>query len=379
MEHRTVAGRVFRTGITATIVAAATLIGPAVVADDIGHQAVFVQTNDPSGNAVVAYRLNPDGTLSDPDTYPTGGKGGRAASSVVDPLASQHSLVFDREHGLLFAVNAGSDTLSVFTTENGRLDLIQVVSSGGPFPVSIATHGDLLYVLDAGSAGYVSGYRIDYNGLEPIAGSTRSLGLSNANPPFFLASPAQVGFTPDGEHLIATTKSNNIVEVFAVGWNGQLSSKPVSTTVAPVPFAFTFDPSGLLVLNTAGNSALQTFSVNDNGTLIPIGAAVSDGQAAACWLIKSRGSYYVANAGSGTISQFQIGGDGTVMLVDPTEAAGIPGATDMATAARGRFLYALSGGSGTVFAYEISPNGSLIPLPSVSVPGGANVEGIAAE
>ena len=160
--------------------------------------AVFVQTNDPSGNSIVAFRRNADGTLTPAATYATGGKGGRTSGSASDPLASQGSLVLDTAAGLLLSVNAGSDSVSVFGVKGDKLHLRQVVSSGGPFPVSIAVHGGLAYVLDAGLTGDVRGYRIADGELEPIPGSTRSLGLSNSNPPFFLASPAQVGFTPSG-------------------------------------------------------------------------------------------------------------------------------------------------------------------------------------
>ncbi len=52
-----------------------------------GHHAVFVQTNDPAGNSIAAYAQNENGTLTYVATYPTGGKGGRAAGAAVDPLA----------------------------------------------------------------------------------------------------------------------------------------------------------------------------------------------------------------------------------------------------------------------------------------------------
>jgi len=51
--------------------------------------------------------------------------------SVVDHLASQGSLTYDPWHGLLYAVNAGSNTLSVFSTHGDKLSLRQVVSSAG--------------------------------------------------------------------------------------------------------------------------------------------------------------------------------------------------------------------------------------------------------
>lgn len=180
------------------------------------RHAVFVQTNDPSGNSIVAFQRNADGTLALAGSYRTGGNGGRTSGSGSDPLSSQGSLVLDPAAGLLLAVNAGSDSVSVFAVNGDKLHLRQVVSSGGPFPVSIAVSGSLAYVLDAGLAGYVHGYRIANGELVPIPGSTRSLGLSNTNPPFYLSSPAQVGFTPAGTQLVVTTKLNALVDVFSV-------------------------------------------------------------------------------------------------------------------------------------------------------------------
>ena len=110
--------------------------------------AVFVQTDNTAGNQVVAYYRAPDGTLSPAGRYATGGVGGQLSGSVVDHLASQGSLSYDPWHSLLYAVNAGSDTVSVFAVTGDRLALRQVLSSGGSFPVSVAVHGDLVYVLN---------------------------------------------------------------------------------------------------------------------------------------------------------------------------------------------------------------------------------------
>ena len=90
-----------------------------------------------------------DGTLAPAGSYATGGRGGILAGSVVDHTASQGSLAADPRHGLLDAVNAGSDTISVFAVRGDRLALRQVLGSGGTFPVSVAVHGDLVYVLNA--------------------------------------------------------------------------------------------------------------------------------------------------------------------------------------------------------------------------------------
>ena len=118
--------------------------------------------------------------------YATGGNGGVAEGAPSDPLASQGSLV-TADHGrILLAVNAGSDTVSLFRISGDHLKLRQVISSGGSFPASIAVHGKLVYVMNAGDAGALQGYRLAGDKLHPIQGSSRSLGLANATPPNFL-------------------------------------------------------------------------------------------------------------------------------------------------------------------------------------------------
>lgn len=342
---------------------------------EAGH-AVFVQTNDLEGNGVAAYRINPDGTLWYLNTYSTGGLGGRATGSASDPLASQGSLQLLPDAGLLLAVNAGSATISVFQVDGDRLELSQVLPSGGPFPAGLAVHDNLVYVLDAGGQGYVSGYRVGGGKLHPIENSTRTLLLGNSDTPFFLGSPAQAGFTPNGEHLIVTTKTHNTVDVFSVGSDGRLSDAPTKNAAAPVPFAFDFDGAGRMVLNFAGSSSLQTFTVNDDNTITPVGAATGDGQAALCWTTTAAGFEYASNTGSASVSQFHLSSNGTVTLVNSTAATAIPGAIDSG-AAGGRFLYVQSGSSSSVHVFSIGAGGSLVRIQIANVLDGDDQEGIA--
>ncbi len=53
------------------------------------NHVVFVQTDNTSGNQVVAYDRAADGALTWNHTYATGGLGGVLTGSVVDHLASQ--------------------------------------------------------------------------------------------------------------------------------------------------------------------------------------------------------------------------------------------------------------------------------------------------
>jgi 6-phosphogluconolactonase (cycloisomerase 2 family) len=136
----------------------------------------FIRADQRShGNQILVYDRAEDGSLILAQNVDTGGRGGRNEGAVTDPLASQDSLIYDPHHGLLFAVNAGSDTVSVLSVEDDQVTLRQVLSSGGIFPVSLAVHDNLLYVVNAHETGAINGYRIADGKLSPIEGSTRPL------------------------------------------------------------------------------------------------------------------------------------------------------------------------------------------------------------
>jgi hypothetical protein len=151
---------------SAAVVGAAITAAPASASTSAATRAtgashaVFVQTGNTAGNRIVAYRRASGGTLAPAGSYATGGRGGILAGSVVDHTASQGSLTYDSRHSLLFAVNAGSNTISVFAVSGDQLALREVLGSGGTFPVSVAVSGDTAYVLNALDGGSVQGYRV---------------------------------------------------------------------------------------------------------------------------------------------------------------------------------------------------------------------------
>ena len=86
------------------------------------------------------------------------GPRGTEVGAPTDPLSSRGSLMFDRRRRLLYAVNAGSDTISVFAVHRTRVRLLQVVASGVRFATSVAIDHSLVYVLNAGDEGSISGF-----------------------------------------------------------------------------------------------------------------------------------------------------------------------------------------------------------------------------
>jgi DNA-binding beta-propeller fold protein YncE len=359
------------------LAAAALLAGPAGAHPFPRAGAVFVQTDDPAGNAIVAYDRAPDGTLSQAGTYATGGLGGVLAGSAVDHLASQGSLAYDRSAGLLYAVNAGSDTITVFGVDGDRLVRRQVLDSGGSFPVSIAASGHVVYVLDARGGGALQGYLRAGGRLVPIPAWHRGLGLDPNATPEFTHTPGQVAFTPDGDQLLVTTKANtNAVDVFDVDRLGGLSPAPVVNTLAgAVPFAGAFDANDNLVLAEAGPNAVATFDVDRGGALDPIAQALT-GQAATCWIVRVGDRFYASNAGSASVSGYVDGGQGALTPLGNT--ATDAGTVDAAAAPDGRELFVQTGAAGIVDEFRVDGDGSLTRLGSVTVPGAVGAEGIAA-
>jgi 6-phosphogluconolactonase (cycloisomerase 2 family) len=338
---------------------------------------VFVQTDNPAGNQIVAYDREADGSLTQAGVYDTGGLGGVLAGSVVDHTASQGALTYDRANDLLYAVNAGSDTLSVFAVRGDRLILLQVVSTGGAFPVSVTVARNVVYVLNAREGGSLQGYRVFLDHLFALPGSVRQLGLDPTASPEFTHTPGQVAFTPDASRLIVTTKANgNAIDVYGVSLVGYLSATPVvNTEPGAVPFAVSFDREGNLVVAEAGTNSLASFRLNDDRTLTAL-HAVATGQAATCWVVAAGSVFYASNAGSASLSGVQAGPAGQLSLLGstPTDA----GTVDAAVTANGRFLYVQAGAQGNVDAFRVNGDGSLSATGSVTVPGAAGGEGIVA-
>jgi 6-phosphogluconolactonase (cycloisomerase 2 family) len=359
-----------------TLAATAVLAGTAAASPGHHGPAVFVQTDNTSGNAVVAYDRSSNGTLAKAGTYATGGEGGALDGSVVDHLASQGSLFADRAHGLLYAVNAGSDTLTVFSVDGDHLSRVQVISSGGTFPVSVTAHGNAVYVLNARDGGSVQGFLRLGDRLVRVPAWHRALGLDPAAVPEFTHSPGQVAFTPDGSKLIVTTKGNtNDIDVFGVDLLGGLSAKPVVTSDPSTPFAVTFDRRGHLVVAESGTNSVATFTVHRSGTLSLIDRQAT-GQQATCWVVRAGDHLYASNAGSGTVSGYTDEGSGTLRSLGTT--ATDAGTVDATATPDGRFVYVDTGASGVVDEFAVHGNGSLTKLGSVTVPGAVGGEGIAA-
>jgi 6-phosphogluconolactonase len=321
-----------------------------------GPRAVYTLTNGAAGNAVQVFD-RAGASLTSDGTFATGGTG------TGGGLGNQGGLILDRKR--LFAVNTGSDSISAFKVERSGLELVDTVGSGGDQPISVTAHGGLLYVLNAGGDGNITGFRYSRTGdLSPLAGSTRP--LSGAAP-----GPAQVSFDPKGRTLVVSEKDTNLIDTYGVNRHSGLATGPNSQASAgQTPFGFAFDPRGHLIVSeafggTAGQSAVSSYDVDD-GIIDPITPSAATTETAACWIVVTKdGRFtYTTNTGSNSISGYGISGDGELDLLDADGVTGAtgPGPIDMALTHGDRFLFSLNSGDGTISGFRVGADGSLSPI-----------------
>ncbi len=386
-RRRTVAAALFTATSAVIAVLAVAPSADAAPAERHGREqkAVFEQTNDPSGNTVIAFARDRHGHLHEAGRYATGGVGATLDQAPIDPLASQGALTYDPAHHLLYAVNAGSDTVTVFRVSGARLHRLQILSSHGHLPVSVGVARDRVYVLDAGGNGAITGYRVRGGRLVAVPRSTRSLGLGNADSPFFLSAPSDVVVTPDGTKVIVATKSHNTLQTFRLDHTGAPAAQAVITPSAgATPFALAFDRRGdLLVTEAPGTQS--SYKVEPDGSLTTVSAAVpNNGQQASCWAAVAGNHVYVSNAGSGTITAYRIAHDGSLSLKDSSgvTATTDAGPVDLAISGDQRFLYQEANGAGSIDEFAIEADGSLTRIGTVTglpvFDGSKGPEGLAA-
>jgi 6-phosphogluconolactonase (cycloisomerase 2 family) len=280
----------------------------------------------------------------------------------------------------LFAVNAGSNEISVMRIRRNGLTVASRVSSGGFRPISLTAYGNVLYVLNEGGTPNIAGFTFDNAGvLTPLAGSSRPLTGGAA------ADPAEVGFSPDGDFLMVTEKATNVIDTYTVGNDGIASGPIANPFKGTTPFGFEFDKRANPIVSEAFGgvpnlAAVSSYRVLASGLLSIVSASVRDLQTAACWIeISKSGRYaYTTNTGSGTVSNYRVR-NGALTLINSTAAnfGAMSAPTNMDLSTFGRYLYVHAAGLQAIKVLRVELDGSLTPIASAGgLPLGA--QGLAA-
>jgi 6-phosphogluconolactonase (cycloisomerase 2 family) len=338
--------------------------------DKIPTGTLCTMSNQVSGNQVIQYLRLADGSLRRQGSFATGGAGTGAG------LGSQGALIVSSSDKWLFAVNAGSNEVSVLQATGLSLSLKDIEPSGGTTPISLTQHGPWLYVLNAGGAGNITGFHISSDGhLTPIPNSTRTLSSLSAG-------PAQVQFTHEGGALIVTEKATNSISTWPVDANGVAGTRKTHPSAGQTPFGFALGRPGIFYVSEAGGGAnqstLSSYAIDAGGTVTTIDGPNTTHQTAACWVVATDygNLVYTTNAGSGTLSGFRADDTGRLDLLSADGISGQTGPesspTDAALSKNSRYLYVLESGTHALSSYRINKNGSLSPVDEeTGVPAGA--------
>src|SRR5271163_3244449 len=159
-------------GLPSAKVAAA----PSAIDTPADFGAVYVSTNETGGNAILVFNRSLDGTLKPAGTFPTGGLGSGGREPDFG-LGNAGALALSDDRRFLFAVNPGSDDITVFAIRPDGLAIVDRQTSGGHQPLSITVHRNLVYVLNGGgnvgASDNISGFLVDDRGkLSHLRGST---------------------------------------------------------------------------------------------------------------------------------------------------------------------------------------------------------------
>lgn len=387
--------------------------------DNQAMGAIYVATNKPDNNTIVAYHQMTDGSLKAIGEFPSGGKGTgdveifegskndptHPLADGVDPLISAYGVFKTNDDKHILVVNAGSASVTSFNVNaDHSLTLANTVKAGDKYPLSIAAHKDVVYVASSGTAttppfsGNITGYKISSNGtLSPIEGSTRDLG----------ARPSCIAYTDDGNFLIVNELVTGMVKVFKANADGSISKEPISKIASPhdsdkgrwlaIPVGFDvlsvadgyaifvsearfLDNKGMLraekdkvpqaPLYSWQTGSTSSYLLGKDGVIklvsgdVLTGTAYEGGQIANCWVevSKSGRTLYAANALSSSISTYDIKQTGAIVLrneqtyKDASEGLFF---SDLYLSKDGKYLNQLIGNKGQVLVFKVLENDKL--------------------
>jgi hypothetical protein len=326
-------------------------VASAIAADHQHDTLIVTSTNDPTGNSVIVFKLNPESaTLTLVNTLPTGANGG----------ASGNAGAVQFEGFLGAVVNYGSNSVSRLIREGDTISVagnVDLASKCGQ-PVSVALKDFHAFVVGSNCA---ESHSWPQGTLE---GKVVSLTDDSA---------AQIAV---GQTWSAVTLKSGSVLQLPLSAQGVLAGSSSSVTLpsnannTPLGEAFWGDILGFNPAHSPDSFAL----LNGDGHVVPIlGPQPAYPSNAPCWLAKGAGNiWYSGNSPGQAISIFFSDGRGGKFY----KSISLPGTPTDITVARDKkwlaVIYTASDGSGArVSVFSIDHYGDLT-LAATSTPVGVS-------
>lgn len=393
-----------------------------------GH--LYVQTNE-FQNRVVHYLRSPDGTITESERCLTGGAGSGGYNPIVErestpnPFEGARSVILSPDNRLLFATNAGDNSVSSFAVgEDGRLTLTDAKRTGNVVAGRSGSAKSLQYDASTGTLYVCHSLGPDHVRLLSVDGDGRLTArperytVNTEDKPNRVAT--MVTLSPDGKFLLVGTTFDEPAKPNPDGspilWAGRNGSLHSVASNAP-------DPDGLVVFPVEGHGALGEPLFQDGGGGSPwfplflnhrpdhfvIGYAVADGLSLAtldsdgkvstgpvvqvdtsaglpselCWLSISPDdrTVFATNFGYSYLTTYHLDGNVLSIAKDPA-CPKVPGdgrfralngtvssgPSDNWLSPDGAYLYQVYGNASKLVGYAVEDDGGLEPITSCNIP-----------
>ena len=276
-------------------------------------------------NSGVGYRRAADGTLTPlpGSPYPTGGQGFFVADAPLGPFDGDGQVIIDRQRGILYASNPGSNSVAAFViASDGSLTPLpgSPFATVGPAPTSLGLHEDSVVVLNSNfdpgqAAGNVPSVALaaingQGGGLASLSSTLNRLGTN--------AGPTQALSTNTGPFTFTCEFGSGTIRSFASVSDGSLNTlvpidlqvppQQAGAATVPKPLGLWASPNApILYVGFATTDQIGVYRWNEAGQLTFVRTAPVTG-AAPCWL-RTSGSgnrLYVINTGNNSISWLDV-------------------------------------------------------------------------
>lgn len=323
---------------------------------------LYALANDTAGNRIYGFGVTEaNGALSLLPGFPmaTGGTG-----TASGALTTYHRMCLDKVNGRLFAINAGTRTVSVFDINPSTGALTAAPFSPISLPagtwtsVSVHPAGTMIALTDIGTP-QVTSYK--------ITATTATLGTGA---PYLVGTPAYQGaFSFDGAYYFVGGLTDNLMDSYAtndgVGSLGRLPGSPFTVSnTGGWHRGFSVDSTGRLF--DGDDFGFTHVFTTPNGVPTPVTAApfTSTARDTQFSLLHPNGFLVLSDANANTVRVFSISGAGAATVLTPV--AGSPftnsgiRAHSMAFNSDAKFLFVGNITNRNIVTYSMDPATGLI-------------------
>jgi 6-phosphogluconolactonase (cycloisomerase 2 family) len=322
------------------------------VVDPVTQQ-LFALSNQSAENRLLVYNRLSNGSLEYDTSVSLSGKGTGALLGSANPLLGS------ADGSFLFAVNAGSNSITSIDVRGSLPIARDTISTNGVKPVSVAVFSNWVYVLNQGGNGSICGFTYDGNGsLNYIPNSFLQLGTGPVN-------PAQISFNNEGTALIVTEKDSSKLDLIHLDNNGGISGIQKFASYSSKPYGFVRNSNNYIFCSEAVQNYFTVYKVNSNSIDL-VSTPVSTSQTGACWvgLLPNQRYAYMLMAGTSCLTGFDVSTPTTPNLLNADGNSGSTGnhPIEFVAAKNSKLIYVLCSGSNSINVFNVSETGTLNPV-----------------